>query len=141
MDCCSPKPKRITIETTVLNIDGATCERCSATTVNARGVADELTIQLKPLGVEVSLVEHAAAMGNLTQSNSVLINDKPIEEWLGATRVSTECPSCCKLSGEENVCCGAMLVDETVHESYTADQIRRAALMALSAVTGGKGCC
>lgn len=141
MGCCSSAPKTIVIETTVLRIDGETCERCNTTIDNARVAADALKTQLKPLGVEVSLVEHATTKENLPDSNSVIINGKPIEEWLGAERVSTECVSCGDLCGEESVCCGAISLGDTVQESYSVEHIREAAMMALGALLSGGGSC
>jgi hypothetical protein len=143
MGCCTPAPKNIVIETTVLRIEGETCDRCNATVDNARIAAEQLKAQLKPLGVEVALVGHAATMENLADSNSVIINGTPIEEWLSATRVSTECASCGDLCGEEGVCCGAVSIDDEVHESYSVEHIRDAAMSALGAVLSGGGgsCC
>lgn len=140
--CCSA-PKRIVIETTVLRIEGETCERCNGTIDNARVAAQELQAQLRPLGVEVVLLEHATTMENLPDSNSVIINARAIEEWLGATRVSTECASCGDLCGEESVCCGAVSIADEVHESYSVEHIREAAMSALGAVLSGGsgGCC
>lgn len=134
---------KVVIETTVLRVEGETCERCNGTIENARVAAEELKAQLKPLGIEVRLVEHATTMENLPDSNSVVINGKPIEGWLGATRVSTECSSCGELSGEDGVCCGAVAIDDEVHESYSLEHIRAAALSALGQVlsSGGGGCC
>jgi hypothetical protein len=143
MGCCAPAPKSIVIETTVLRVDGETCERCNGTIDNARVAAGELKSQLKPLGIEVTLVEHATTMENLPDSNSVLINGRPIEQWLGAERVSTECASCGDLCGEESVCCGAISLGDTVQESYTVEHVREAAMMALGVALsgGGGGCC
>ena len=143
MGCRTPTPKEVVIETTVLRIEGETCNRCNATVENARVAAEELKVMLKPLGVEVTLIEHAATMENLPDSNSVVINGKPIEEWLGATRVSTECASCGDLSGEDGVCCGAVSIEDEIHESYSVEHIREAAMSALGAVLsgGGGGCC
>lgn len=122
-------------------MDGETCERCNGTIDNARAAADELKAQLKPLGVEVTLVEHATTMENLPDSNSVIINGRSIEEWLGATRVSTECASCGDLCGEESVCCGAISLDDAVQESYTIEHVREAAMMALGVALSSRGCC
>lgn len=141
MGCCSPAPKEIVVETTVLRVDGETCERCNGTIDNARVAVQELKTMLKPLGVEVTLVEHATTIENLPDSNSVLINGKPIEEWLGAQRVSTECASCGDLCSEESVSCGAVSIGDEVHESYSVEHIREASMTALGAVLSSGGCC
>jgi len=141
MGCCPPVRKSVVIETTVLRVDGETCERCNGTIDNARIAAGELKAQLRPLGVDVTLVEHATTIENLPDSNSVLINGKPIEQWLGAERVSTECASCGDLCDEESVCCGAISLDDTVQESYAVEHIREAAMLALGAVLSSGRCC
>lgn len=138
--CCSPR-KEVVIETTVLRVNGETCDRCGGTVENARVAAEELNAQLAPLGVDVRLVEHATIRENLPDSNSVVINGTPIEQWLQAQRVETECVSCGDLCDEESVCCGAMTVDGEVHESYTVEHIREAVMRALGVVLSGGGCC
>ncbi len=139
MGCCSTAPTSLVIETTVLRIEGETCDRCDDTVRSARRAAEELERVLAPLGVRVTLVEHAAAADGVEASNSVVIDDRPIEEWMGAERVSTDCPSCGDLLGR-STCCPAASVHGTVHESFSVEQIRDAALVALGAAGGG-GCC
>jgi hypothetical protein len=136
--CCAPK-RIIAIETTVLRVEGETCNRCGDTVEAVRTAVAELTKALASLQVEVTLTEHAATKENLTDSNSVVINGRPIEEWIGAERVSTECASCGDLVGE-SVCCAAVSVDGAVQESYTAQQVRDAAFAALGATMNTSGC-
>jgi len=139
MGCCTPARRSVVIEVTVLRVEGETCERCNGTVDAVRDAAGQLEKALAPLGVDVSLVEHAATMDNLVDSNSVVVNGKPIEEWIGAERVSTECVSCGDLCGE-SVGCGAVAVGDTVQESYTVEQVRDAVFAAMSAQPAG-GCC
>jgi hypothetical protein len=137
--CCSPK-RKLVIETTVLRVDGETCDRCNDTIDAARSAAEDLRKSLAPLQVDIELVEHATTVESLPDSNSVLINGTPIEEWIGAERVSTECASCGDLCGD-TVCCGAVSVNGEVHESYSVAQIRDAALAALGASMRTGSCC
>lgn len=139
MGCCSPAPRSIVIETTVLRVGDETCDRCGTTVETVRSAARDLQDVLLALNVRVSLIEHASSTDAIDVSNTVLINGRPVEEWLGAKRVSTDCPSCGDLLGE-STCCGAIEVEGTVFESYTAEQIRDAAFAALGAVDVG-GCC
>ncbi len=139
MGCCSPAPRSIVIETTVLRVGDETCDRCGTTIEIVRSAARDLQDVLFALNVRVSLVEHAASEDDIDASNAVLVNGRPVEEWLGAKRVSTDCPSCGDLLGE-STCCGAIEVEGTVFESYTAEQIRDAAFAALGTVDAG-GCC
>lgn len=140
MGCCTPAPRSIVIESTVLRVDDETCDRCGDTVEAVRAAAAELTVALAPLGVRVTLVEHAATADEIESSNSVMINGRPIEELLGAERVSTDCPSCADLLGE-STCCAAVRIGDTVQESFTVEQVKDAAITALGAVDAGGGCC
>ena len=137
--CCSPAPKSLVIETTVLRVDGETCERCGGTVEAVRSAVAQLETVLTPLGVRVTLIEHAASADNLEDSNSVMINGRSLEEWIGAERVSTDCPSCGDLVGEA-ACCGAVSVDGAIQESFSVEQVRDAAFAALG-FGGSGGCC
>ena len=137
--CCSPAPKSLVIETTVLRADGQTCERCGDTVEAVRSAVAQLEAVLTPLGVRVTLVEHAASADNLDDSNSVMINGRSLEEWIGAERVSTDCPSCGDLVGEA-ACCAAVSVGEIVQESFSVEQVRDGAFAALG-FGGAGGCC
>ena len=140
MGCCSPAPRSVVIETTVLRVDDETCERCGDTVEAARAAARDLQLVLLPLNVRVTLVEHAATAESIEDSNSVFINGRPIEELLGAERVSTDCPSCSDLVGQ-SVCCGAVKIGDRVQESYSVEQIRDAVFASLNVVDAGGGCC
>jgi hypothetical protein len=137
--CCRPASRDLVIETTVLRVAGETCDRCSDTVETVRQAARDLQDALLERNVRVRLIEHAASPDRVDASNTVLINGRPVEEWLGATRVSTDCPSCSELLGR-NTCCGAIEHEGSVHESYTVEQIRDAALTALG-IAGEGGCC
>lgn len=137
--CCPPAPRSLVIETTVLRVDGETCERCGGTVEAVRSAAQQLETVLTPLGVRVTLVEHAVSADNIEDSNSVMINGRPLEEWVGAERVSTDCPPCGDLVGG-STCCGAVSVGGSVQESYSVEQVREAAFAALD-LGGAGGCC
>lgn len=139
MGCCTPTPRSIVIESTVLRVDDETCDRCSETVDAVRTAAEDLSVSLAPLGVRVTLVEHAATADEIESSNSVMINGRSIEEWLGAERVSTDCPSCGDLIGA-STCCAAVRIGDTVQESFTVEQVKDAAIAALGVVDVG-GCC
>src|SRR5512139_3482262 len=112
--------RSLVIEATFLRVDGETCDRCSDTQTAVRQAVQALEPALAALGVPVTLVEHDASTEDLVDSNTVVINGRPLEEWLGAERVSTECPSCGDLIGE-SACCSALSVSDRVHESLTPD--------------------
>jgi hypothetical protein len=127
------------IEMTVLRVDGETCERCGDTVEAVRAAVEQLKTVLTPLSVPVTLIEHAVSADNLAASNSVMVNGRPVEEWIGAERVSTDCPSCGDLLGEAT-CCGALSVEGNVQESFSVEQVRDAAFTALD-FGGSGGCC
>jgi len=137
--CCPPTPKSLVIETTALRVDGETCERCGDTVEAVRSAVAQLETVLTPLGVRVTLIEHAVGADNLEGSNSVMINGRSLEEWIGAERVSADCPSCTDLVGEAT-CCGAVSVGGTIQESFSVEQVRDAAFAALGFGESG-GCC
>lgn len=137
--CCSSGPKSLVIETTVLRVDGETCERCGGTVEAVRSAAQQLGTVLTPLGIKVTLIEHAASAENLDDSNSVMINGRSLEEWIGAERVSTDCPSCGDLVGG-SACCAAVAVEGVVQDSFSEEQVRDAAFAALD-LGGAGGCC
>lgn len=140
-ECCAPR-RAVEVEVKVLRVDGETCERCNASVTNARRAVDELAQLLSPLGVAVELVETPVTADDLAASNSVVVNGRPVEDWLGAARVSTECASCGDLCGDESVCCGALAVDGEVFESYSVEHIREATMRALGAqLAAGGSCC
>lgn len=133
--CCSGA-RSVVIEASVLRVDGETCDRCNGTIDAVREATRQLEAELSPMNVRVSLIEHDA--GSVPESNVVLINGKPIEAWIGGERVETDCTSCGDLLGE-STCCGAVSVGDEVHESFTEQHIREAALAALG-LAGECGC-
>lgn len=138
MATCCGSSRGLTIEATFLRVDGETCDRCETTCDSVREAARKLKAMLEPVRVPVTLIEHDATADQLADSNTVLINGRPLEEWLGAQRVTTACPSCGELIGE-SACCSAVAVDGEVHEALTPELVMSAALAALG--IGGAGCC
>jgi hypothetical protein len=132
--------RRLLIEAAFLRVGGETCDRCSDTQSSVREAARSLERGLASLNIAVTLIEHEVAAEDLPDSNTVLINGRGIEEWLGAERVSTDCPSCAALVGE-SACCSAVSVGGTVHESLTADLVMSAALIALGLMPPSRSCC
>jgi len=125
--CCSG-PREVFIETRVLIVDGKTCSRCSDTIRAARVAADHLAAELASMNVSVTLIEQEAT--TVSESNTVLVNGKPIEVLIGAQRITTDCPSCTALTGEMS-CCGAIDDGGKVSEAVTEDQLRQAVMAAL----------
>lgn len=139
--CGCGRPDSLLIEASFLRVDGETCERCNSTSTAARDAAERLKGVLGPMGVEVVLREYALEMDELDSSNTLRINGRPLEDWLGAERVSTECASCGDLCGYDSVCCSALELEGEVHESPSVDLIMQAALKATGIFGGGGSCC
>jgi hypothetical protein len=127
------------IETIALRVDGQTAGRCTDTVESARIAVRQLRADLEPLGVTVTLSEHDAVADDLSDSNAVLINGRSVEEWIGAERVYTDCPSCGAMVGEP-VSCGAISIEGSVEDSFSVEQIREAAFTALNE-HGTGSCC
>jgi hypothetical protein len=81
------------IDAIFLRADGETCDRCGETLSSVHEAAGALEKGLAALSIPVTLIEHDATAENLPDSNTVLINGRPLEKWLGAERVATDCPS------------------------------------------------
>jgi len=75
--CCSPTPKSLVIETTVLRVGGETCERCGGTVAAVRSAAQQLETVLTPLGVRVTLIEHAASAELRGHFGPILVPKNP----------------------------------------------------------------
>jgi hypothetical protein len=135
--CCSGA-RSVVIEATVLRVKGQTFDRCSDTLTAVRTASAELEAELAPMNIPVTFVEHATTSERLPDSNTLLINGRALEEWIGAERVQTDCPSCGDLIGQ-SACCSAVSTNGVVSESVTVERVRDAALAALG-LAGGWGC-
>jgi len=79
MGCCTPAPRSIVIESTVLRVDDDTCERCGDTVEAVRTAAEELTAAVSPLRRTCHARRSTLATAEqIESSNSVMINGRPI---------------------------------------------------------------
>lgn len=115
--------------------DGQTCDRCGGTQEELRKAIGALRESLHPLGIEVATVEEALSTeecaADIIKSNRILIEGRPLEEWLGGEVGQSPCGSCCATIGEE-VDCRTVNVDGTTYEVIPAQLIVRAGLLAAS---------
>lgn len=137
--CCSSPARTLLIETIAIRVEGQTSGRCTDTVESARIAVHQLQADLEPLGVTVTLIEHDAVSDDLSDSNSVMINGRSVEEWIGAERVLTVCGPCGDLLGKP-VSCGAISIEGSVENSYSVEQIREAAFTALNEYGTGSCC-
>ncbi len=76
---------------------------------------------------------------NVLESNRIWINDKALEEWLGAEVGKSPC---CEVCGDAE--CRTVKVGENIHETIPADLIVKAGLIAASnmiAIESKEPCC
>lgn len=118
------------IEWRHLEVAGSTCERCDDTGKALKAVLAQLSSELASQGHEVRLRETPLGPASLAESNLILLNGRPLDDWLGARTTETGCASCGDLVGE-SVCCRAVEIDGTLHEAIPEALIRSAALAAI----------
>lgn len=122
--------KKLTIQwQRLLNDKNQTCPRCSETgeTVNI-GVL-KLKSALAELGIEVELIQKSIDFlvfkNNPLQSNSILINGKLLEDWIGG---ETGKSKCCDVCGDSE--CRTISFGENTFESIPENLIIKAGLLA-----------
>ncbi len=115
----------------LLDENEKTCPRCGATEQEVERAAAVLKRELKPFGINISLLKKAidpvSFKKDVLQSNKVLIAGKTLEEWLGA---ETGQSPCCDVCGDAE--CRTVEYDDQTHEAVPADLIIRAGLLAAS---------
>jgi hypothetical protein len=118
-----------------------TCSRCSSTGDELEEAVQKLEESLSALGVDVELEKEELTKSefeqNPTESNLILINNKPLEDWLGGEAGRSEC---CDVCGDED--CRTVTVNGREYEVIPSDLIVKAGLTAASqAVETGSSCC
>lgn len=113
----------------LLNDKEQTCPRCSETGEKVKAGVSRLKNALIELGIEVELIQESldfsAFANNPLQSNSILINDKLLEEWLGG---ETGKSKCCDVCGDSE--CRTISFGENIFESIPENLIIKAGLLA-----------
>ncbi|MDR9439977.1 MAG: DUF2703 domain-containing protein [Halomonas sp.] len=122
--------KKLTIQwQRLLNDKKQTCPRCSDTGEAVRIGGLKLKNTLTELGIEVELVEKEIDLpefsNNPLQSNSILINGKLLEEWVGG---ETGKSKCCDVCGSSE--CRTISYGENTFESIPENLIIKAGLLA-----------
>ena len=122
--------KKITIRwQRLVDEKGRTCARCEATGDTVENAYKKLQKALAGLDIQVAL-----ETGNLNlpiftedplQSNRIWINEKPLEQWLGATVGQSKCCDVCADSE-----CRTVSVNQETFEAIPEDLIIRAGLLA-----------
>ncbi len=143
MSGCCGGTRTVVVLTEYLTVDGDTCDRCGDTRDAARRAVSDAAGLLDAAGVEIELLERELGAERLGDSNRVLVNGRPAEEWLGGSASLSDCPSCAELIGEP-ACCREVEVGgvrtEAVSREIVLDAILAAAGLAPVGVPGA-ACC
>jgi len=133
----------VLVEIEYLAVEGETCERCGDTRGAARQAVADARVLLGSRGLEVELVERPLDAARLADSNRVLVNGLPAEEWLGGSSAQSDCPSCADLIGAP-ACCREVEVGgvrtEAIPREVVFDAIMAAAGLAPAGMPG-EACC
>ena len=141
-DCCGG-PTRVLVELEYLVVDGETCDRCGDTREGVRAAVADARAVLPGSAVTLELVERELDPTHLADSNRVLVNGHPAEEWLGGHSTISDCPSCAELI-DGFACCREIEVGgvrtEAIGRDVVFDAIMAAAGLAPVGVPG-EACC
>lgn len=142
-DCCGGGPTRVLVELEYLVVGGETCDRCGDTREGVRAAVADARAVLPASAATLELVERELDPTHLADSNRVLINGHPAEEWLGGRSLISECPSCSELI-DGFACCREIEVGgvrtEAIGRDVVFDAIMAAAGLAPVGVPG-EACC
>lgn len=125
--------KTLTIQWQRLVEGGETCPRCGDTGTEVRKAAADLGKALSPLGIVVVLEEVEISLAEFNrqplESNRILLDGRPLEDWLGGE--SGQSP-CCDVCGPND--CRTVTVDGQSYEAIPSDLIVRTGLLAAALV-------
>ncbi|MDI6725034.1 MAG: DUF2703 domain-containing protein [Methanobacterium sp.] len=108
--------------------DEQTCPRCGSTEGELEKAVLTLKQSLTPLGIEVILKKKALSEEEFKRdplkSNQILLNDRPLEDWIRGEVGQSECCDVC------NDDCRTIEVEGEVYETIPAELIIKAGLLA-----------
>lgn len=144
---CTPAkvdaPKTMKIEWQRLISDEKTCPRCGGTEEELDKAVATLKQSLAPLDIEVTLEKRALSMEEFKeaplQSNQIMINNRPLEDYVGATVGQSQC---CDVCGPEE--CRTIDVGGQTYETIPSKIIIQAGLAAATQLLldkNVKSCC
>ena len=115
--------------------EGETCPRCGSTQQNVLSAIAKLEAALRPLGIapelDTQVIDEASFRADPSQSNSLWMAGKPMEEWLGASVGSSPCCSVCG-----DLPCRTVEVGGSTSETIPEELIVRAAMVAAAGMIG-----
>lgn len=132
--------EKLTIKWQRLLSNGETCERCSSTENEVEKAVEKLQQTFPKLGIEVELEKEKLTeeefKENPKASNRIFIDDKPLEELIGASVGGSEC---CDVCGKEE--CRTVIIDGKEHEVVPSQTIINAAMKASEGKLSSSSCC
>ena len=103
-----------------------TCERCSLTGGAIMDVLEDLQPYFRQKNITARFRETILPDSQIEESNQVLINGVPLEEYLsGAEVVQTPCCSCACITGQDEAECRAIDVGDERYEAIPPDLLKR----------------
>lgn len=97
--------KHLEIEWRHFAREGNTCVRCADTGEALDAVVEELAVECRPCGWEITFKEATLGEKDISKSNVILFNGVPIEDVLPKASVSpSHCESCCEFTGVPTLC-------------------------------------
>jgi len=115
---------------------GRTCERCSNTENSVEVSFTQLKKSLSELGIEVELKKEMLSPSTFKkdplQSNRIMINERSLEDWIGATVGKSQC---CAVCGESE--CRTIATKQNTFETIPENIIIRAGLLAAADLLTG----
>lgn len=108
--------KKLSIEWKHYSKKGETCLRCNNTGRNIKEALGDIADNPNYKDVDVSYKETRLGAKKMSESNMVLINNKPIEEILNADVSENYCHSCSCLSGKDTNCRTIKISKDTIEE-------------------------
>jgi hypothetical protein len=117
---------QMTIEWRHLELGGITCDRCSLTGRAILDVLEELQPYFRQKNVTARFIEMVLPDSQIEQSNQVIINGTPLEEYLsGAQVVQTPCCSCACITGQDETECRAIDVGGDRYEAIPPELLKK----------------
>ena len=122
--------------------EGETCPRCSATEQELDKAIGKLKQALLPLGIEVNLEKEKLSISEFNQaplqSNRILINQQPLEDFIKGEIGQSPC---CDVCGPSD--CRTVKINEQIYETMPSKLIIQAGLSATSQILNVKreNCC
>jgi len=126
--------KKLTIRwQRLIDESGRTCERCANTQNSVEAAFIQLKKSLPELGIAVELIKETVKRSVFEQdpltSNRIWLNNKPLEEWIGA---SVGKSLCCDVCGTSE--CRTISTSQNTFATIPKNIIIQASLMAAASL-------